>query len=64
MPIEFQGDLQGRRCVRSVLEGQRGQTCDGLMDAIERTTGGAFTVYKCRTCGREIVVDSFDVEVK
>ncbi len=53
-----------RRCIRSVLETMRGSKCDGLMDAIERTDSGSFTVYKCRSCGREVVVDSFNLEVK
>ena len=60
---EIQADP--RRCPGSV-DGltERVRACDGLMDAIERTKGGAFTVYKCRTCGREAVVDRFNVEVK
>ena len=38
--------------------------CGVLMKAVWQSTGKAFTVYKCDACGREVVVDSFNLEVK
>lgn len=61
---EIQADP--RRCMRVLPVGDPSPNvhCDGLMDAIEQTEARAFTVYKCRKCGRETVVDSFNLEVK
>ncbi len=56
---EIQADP--RRCGKLITDDEE---CESLMDAIEQTPGKAFIVYKCRSCGRETVVDSFNLEVK
>ncbi len=63
---EIQADPRrcGKLIKRAMMGVPRNVYCDGIMDAIERTKGGAFTVYKCRTCGCEVVMDRFNVEVK
>lgn len=38
--------------------------CQKFAYVIEKTKGGAFLVYKCYGCGRETVVDRFNLEVK
>ena len=56
---EIQADP--RRCHRVITDDV---LCGGCMDAIEQTPSKEFFVYKCRTCGRETVVDRFNLEVK